>query len=180
MSNNIFLIGPMGAGKSTIGKLLADRTGRTFIDADAVMIEKTGVEIDLIFEIEGEEGFRNREQRLIEELTALDDIVLATGGGAILNAENREFLKTRGTVIYLQATPEQLYKRTDKDRTRPLLNTDNKLGRIREILKAREPLYKEIADKIVSTSGKSVKQIVNKLVKELEEQLKVESGKRKG
>ncbi|MBF8268924.1 MAG: Shikimate kinase I [Gammaproteobacteria bacterium] len=163
MSNNIFLVGPMGAGKSTIGKMLADRTGRKFIDADNVMVEKTGVEIDLIFEIEGESGFRKRECKLIEELTALDDIVLATGGGAVLSSENRNFLKQRGTVVYLQASAEQLFERTVKDKKRPLLQTRDRLGKIKEILTVREPLYKEIADEIIATDGKNVKQIVDAL-----------------
>jgi len=162
-SNNIFLIGPMGAGKSTIGKMLADRTGRRFIDADSVMVDKTGVEIDLIFEIEGESGFRKRECKLIEELTALDDIVLATGGGAVLNSDNRQHLKQRGKVVYLQASAEQLYERTIKDKKRPLLQTEDRLGKIKEILAAREPLYMELADEIVATDGKSVKQIVDSL-----------------
>lgn len=166
MSNNIFLIGPMGAGKSTIGKMLAAKTNREFVDSDSMIIEKTGVEIDLIFEIEGEEGFRKRECRLIEELTALDDIVLATGGGAVLDEDNRSYLKQRGAVVYLQASPEQLYKRTVKDRKRPLLQTDDRLGKIRELLKTREPLYMQLADKTISTEGKTVRQIVSTLCKE--------------
>ena len=153
----------MGAGKSTIGKMLADRTGRKFIDADSVIVEKTGVEIDMIFEIEGETGFRKRESNLIEELTALDDIVLATGGGAVLDSDNRRHLKKRGTVVYLQASAEQLYERTAKDKKRPLLQTEDRLAKIKEILAAREPLYEEIADEIVVTDGKSVKQIVDTL-----------------
>jgi shikimate kinase len=169
MSNNIFLVGPMGAGKSTIGKMLADRTGRRFIDADSVIVEKTGVEIDLIFEIEGEAGFRKRESRLIEELTGQDGVVLATGGGAVLDAGNRKLLKQRGRVVYLQASAEQLYERTAKDRKRPLLQTEDRLGKIREILAAREPLYKEIADEIITTEGKSVKQIVDALCRESHE-----------
>ena len=163
MANNIFLVGPMGAGKSTIGKMLADRTGRKFFDTDSVIVEKTGVEIDLIFEIEGEAGFRKRERKLIEELTALDDIVLATGGGAVLSSANRNHLKQRGTVVYLQASAEQLFERTAKDKKRPLLQTEDRLGKIREILAVREPLYMEIADEIVATDSKSVKQIVDTL-----------------
>lgn len=167
MADNIFLVGPMGAGKSTIGKMLADRTNREFIDTDSVIVEKTGVEIDLIFEIEGEEGFRKRESRLIKELTALDNIVLATGGGAVLDPENRKYLQQRGTVIYLQATAEQLYERTAKDRKRPLLNTNDRLGRIKELLEVREPLYRQIASAEISTDGKSVKQIVDKLYRKI-------------
>lgn len=157
----------MGAGKSTIGKMFAERTQRKFIDSDILIVEKTGVDIDLIFEIEGEQGFRKRESRLIEELTALDDIVLATGGGVILDSENRNYLKQRGTVIYLQASAEQLYKRTEKDKKRPLLQTDDRLGKIKELLDIREPLYKQVADKIVSTDSKNVKQIVEKLCQEI-------------
>jgi shikimate kinase len=157
----------MGAGKSTIGKMLADRTGRKFIDTDSVIVEKTGVDIDLIFEIEGEAGFRKRESRLIEELTALDNIVLATGGGAVISSDNRNHLKQRGTVVYLQASPEQLYERTIKDKKRPLLQTVDRLGKIRELLAVREPLYMEIADEIIATDGKSVKQIVEALSREI-------------
>ena len=169
MSNNIFLVGPMGAGKSTIGRQLADRTSREFIDSDQEIIDRTGVEIDLIFEIEGEDGFRKRESKVIEEMTDRDNIVLATGGGAVLDQTNRDFLKQRGTVIYLQASAEQLLARTSKDRTRPLLQTEDKLGKIREILEMREPYYAEIADITVSTEGKTVKQIVGKLVRQLNE-----------
>lgn len=167
MSNNIFLVGPMGAGKSTIGKMFAEKTQRKFIDSDNIIVEKTGVEIELIFEIEGEQGFRTRESRLIEELTALDDIVLATGGGVILSSENRNYLKQRGTVIYLQASAEQLFKRTEKDKKRPLLQTDDRLEKIKELLDIRDPLYKRVADKIISTDSKNVKQIVEALCHEI-------------
>lgn len=166
-ADNIFLTGPMGVGKTTIGKLLAERTGRKFIDSDTVIVQRTGAAIDLIFEIEGEEGFRRRESRVIEELTRQRGIVLATGGGAILDKTSRKYLTERGCVIYLKANPDQLLHRTAKDNRRPLLQTTDRLGRIREILARREPIYEELADWIINTDKQTAKQIVNKICRKL-------------
>ena len=161
--NNIYLIGPMGAGKSTIGKRLAKKLNYTFYDSDAEIENRTGVQIALIFDIEGEEGFRIREKRMIEELTGLNDIVLATGGGAILDRENRELLTSHGTVVYLSAGLSQLINRTLKDKNRPLLDTDNRESKIKELMALREPLYQETADFVVKTDRKSIKKIVDEI-----------------
>lgn len=157
----------MGAGKSTIGKQLADTTGREFIDSDQEIVERTGAEIDLIFELEGEEGFRKRENRVIGELIARDNIVLATGGGVVLLKDNRQHLKQNGVVIYLTASAEQIFKRTEKDRKRPLLQTEDRIGRIKELLAVREPLYKEVADVTVNTDGQTVKQVVEFITQQI-------------
>ena len=142
----------MGAGKTTVGKLLAKRFQKTFIDSDHELEKRTGVKIPLIFELEGEAGFREREMALIQELTQREDIVLATGGGAILRPENRAALAQRGTVIYLNATVDDLWQRTQHDKNRPLLQTPNPKARLAELFEQRDSLYREIAD-IVITSG---------------------------
>ena len=165
VSENIYLIGPMGAGKSSIGKQLASKTKKEFLDSDSEIEQRTGAKIDLIFEIEGESGFRKREVQIISELTELNNIVLATGGGAVLMEQNRRNLKTRGTVIYLKAAPELLMKRTEKDKSRPLLQTGNRLQKIKELMEVRGPLYEEIADMIIDTEKKSISQIV-KVIRE--------------
>ncbi len=149
----IFLIGPMGAGKTTLGQQLARALGLRFLDSDRALEERTGATIPLIFELEGEEGFRRREARLIDELTRENDIVLATGGGAVLREENRRALRDRGLVIYLHAPLERLLERTRRDRNRPLLQTDDPAARLREILREREPLYRETAHITVETKG---------------------------
>jgi len=166
-SENIFLVGLMGAGKSTIGKRLAELSNKRFLDSDKEIEIRTGVNIDLIFEIEGEEGFRKRECKIIEELSALDNIILATGGGAVLNADNRRHLHQGGTIIYLQASAEQLTQRTAKDKKRPLLKIEDRLGKIEELLKIRAPLYEEAADFIINTDDHTVMQIVNIISKKL-------------
>lgn len=158
----------MGAGKSTIGKQLATRTGKQFLDSDREIEERTGVTIDLIFEIEGEQGFRERESRVIDELTANSGIVLATGGGAVLSPGNRKWLTQRGTVVYLNTAPEVLYKRTANDQNRPLLQTDDKFGRLKELLEERDPLYRDSADLVLDTDGLSTRQIVKKICDSLE------------
>ena len=149
MQDNIILVGLMGAGKSTIGKQLARRLKLEFFDSDRYLEERTGVSIATIFSIEGEDGFRDREQEIIEELTAKRGIVLATGGGSVLREANRISLMNNGTVIYLKASPEQLYERIKHDTTRPLMQTAHPLQTLRNLLKAREPYYCEVADLII-------------------------------
>ncbi|ODU12886.1 MAG: shikimate kinase [Thiobacillus sp. SCN 64-35] len=154
--DNLYLVGLMGAGKTTVGRLLAKHYGCVFHDSDHEIEARTGVKIPVIFEIEGEAGFRKREEAAIAELTALSGIVLATGGGAILSQANREALRRNGVVIYLRGTPEHLYERTRHDRNRPLLQTGNPLERLRELHRQRDPLYREVADIVVDTGRQSV------------------------
>ncbi len=155
-NDNIFLVGLMGAGKTSVGRMLAKRMGKDFLDSDAEIERATGVKIPVIFEIEGEAGFRDREEHMIEKLTALRGIVLATGGGAVQSPANRSRLRAAGRIIYLRATPEDLWQRTRRDRNRPLLQTANPLARLRELHAARDPLYREVADLIVDTGAQSV------------------------
>jgi shikimate kinase len=154
--DNLYLVGLMGAGKTTVGRLLAKHYGCSFFDSDHEIEAHTGVKIPVIFEIEGEAGFRKREEAAIAELTALSGVVLATGGGAVLSPANRDRLRKNGVVIYLRGTPEHLYERTRHDRSRPLLQTDNPLARLRELYTQRDPLYREVADIVVDTGRQSV------------------------
>ena len=159
MQKNIVLIGMMGAGKSTIGRQLARRCKLAFYDSDRVIEERTGVSIATIFEIEGEDGFREREQQTIAELSQMQGIVLATGGGSVLRAENRVCLKM-GVVIYLRASAEQLYGRIRHDKERPLMQTANPLRTLRELLKAREQYYLETADIVLPTGKQRTSAVV--------------------
>lgn len=163
-STNIFLIGPMGAGKTTVGRLLAQKLSLTFIDSDHEIEAHTGVDIPLIFEKEGEEGFRKREVEIIDELTQRKNIVLATGGGAIIKEENRHNLINRGLVIYLRADIKHLIRRTRKDRNRPLLQGPNPEKKLRKIMQDREPLYLQAADHIIDTGKYSVQAIINQIL----------------
>ena len=165
---NIFLVGLMGAGKTTIGKLLAKRLKKTFIDCDHELEHRTGVKIPLIFELEGEAGFREREAALIKELTQRQDLVLATGGGVVLRKDNRDALAQNGTVIYLNAKVEDLWLRTQHDKNRPLLQTVDPQAKLYELFAQRDPLYREIAD-IVITSGQ---QNVQHAAREVERRLR--------
>lgn len=167
ISGNIFLVGPMGAGKSTIGRQLAKALHRKFYDSDKVIEKRTGVSISWIFEMEGEAGFRDRESKIIEELTGLENVVLATGGGVVLSEQNREFLRSRGHVIYLSATAEQLYRRTARDKKRPLLQTGDRRKQIDDLLAKRDPLYRDIADVVIKTSDQSIQHTVNEVIKKL-------------
>ena len=165
---NIFLIGPMGAGKSTVGKHLASTLKMDFIDSDAEIQRRTGVDIPTIFEFEGEEGFRRREQAVIDELTQSQHQVLATGGGVVMSPENRRNLASRGYVIYLECSVDQQFDRTARDRNRRLLDTDEPRAGLEELLELREPLYREAADLVVSTEKRSAASVSREIVEALE------------
>lgn len=169
-SQSVFLIGPVGAGKSTIGRQLASELKLNFYDSDREIESKCGVTIDWIFDIEGEEGFRLREKDAIESLVGEQSIVLATGGGAILLPENRTLLSSRGKVVYLQATVDQQLERTAKDKKRPLLQVDDKRTQLQKLMDEREPLYREIADLTIETSDTTVRNVVQRIVKLLMEE----------
>ena len=171
-SRPLILIGMMGAGKSTVGRRIATRLERPFVDADKVLEERCGVAISTIFELEGEDGFRRREAAILDELSRLPSIVLATGGGAVLAAENRGRLAEHGTVIYLRARPEDLYQRVRHDLNRPLLATRDPLRRLREMHAERDPLYASIADLVVDTGKQTVQALARELVGRLGEQWK--------
>lgn len=166
----LFLIGPMGSGKTAVGRQLARILGLTFYDADVEIEARTGVDIPYIFEREGEAGFRQREREAIEALTRLDDIVLATGGGAILLPENRECLRTRGHVIYLQTSVAQQLERTRHGRHRPLLYTVDPEARLRELLTVRAPLYEETAHLIVVTDGRQVRCVAEDIAQRISQE----------
>ncbi|MDO8437267.1 MAG: shikimate kinase [Nitrosomonadaceae bacterium] len=164
---NIFLVGMMGAGKTTIGKSLASHLDKTFFDSDREIQKRTGVGIPVIFEIEGEAGFRKRETEMLRELVKLKNIVLATGGGAILSTENRELLRRNGTVVYLRATVDDLWRRTRHDRSRPLLQTPNPHAKLAELYAQRDPLYCEIAHIVVESGTQSTRQLTQSLAQQL-------------
>lgn len=166
--DNIFLIGPMGAGKSTIGKQLAHALHRDFADSDREIEKRTGVDIPLIFELEGEAGFRKRETSVIDDLSQKNKLVLATGGGAVLDKKNRSYLSGRGYVIYLYTSIDQQVKRTSRDTKRPLLKTDNPRQKLQELMDERDPLYREIADLVIETDGLSVKTVTQNILKKIE------------
>ena len=159
-----------GAGKTTVGRQLARRMHRSFIDADHEIEARTGVRIPLIFDIEGEQGFRDRESKVIVELAAESNLVVATGGGAVLRPENRAAIKQGGTVIYLHAVPRLLFERTRLDPNRPLLQVADPMGKIEELFAQRDPLYREVADIIVNSVGGSISHLVKQVERELSKQ----------
>jgi len=167
-STSIFIVGPMGAGKTTIGRQLATTRRLEFVDADQEIQRRTGVDIPTIFEFEGEGGFRARERAVIDELSSREGVVLATGGGAVLDPENRRCLGARGVVVYLSCSPEQQHERTIRDRNRPLLQTDDPLKRLHDLMATRDPLYREIADIVVSTEKRAASSVVDEISRKLD------------
>ncbi|UYF99164.1 MULTISPECIES: shikimate kinase AroK [unclassified Halomonas] len=162
---NLFLVGPMGAGKSTIGRLLAAELSRTFFDSDHVIQDRCGADIPWIFDVEGEPGFRLREVQMIDELTRLSGVVLATGGGAVLREENRRALRERGTVVYLLTTVEQQLKRTARDKNRPLLQRVDREQVLKDMFLLRDPLYRATSDITVRTDRRSPRAVVNDILR---------------
>jgi shikimate kinase len=160
---SIFLVGMMGAGKTSVGRVLAKRLDKVFYDSDHVIEQRTGVKIPVIFEIEGEQGFRHRESVVLDELTALENVVVATGGGAVLAEGNREKLRTRGTVVYLRASVKDLLNRTRHDKNRPLLQTADPRARLTELYEIRDPLYREVAHVTIDTGSQSLATLMNRL-----------------
>lgn len=162
-SRNVFLVGMMGAGKTTLGRALSQRLRFDFIDCDKVLVERTGVSVSTIFEFEGEDGFRRREAEVLEELAQLEDHVIATGGGAVLLAQNRALMRAHGTVVYLRARLDSLWERTRHDATRPLLATPDPRATLERLLEAREPLYRECAHIVVETGSQSSAGLVSRV-----------------
>ena len=160
---SVFLVGPMGAGKSTIGRLLSSELKLEFFDSDKVIEERCGANIPWIFDMEGESGFREREEQAIDELTQMGSIVLATGGGVVMREANRRHLSARGTVVYLCTSVEQQLARTAKDKNRPLLQAENPERILRDLFSARDPLYREIADIIIETDQRNPRWVVQEL-----------------
>src|SRR5688572_13448892 len=173
---SIFLVGLMGAGKTSVGKVLARRLGKAFYDCDHEIERATGVKVPVIFDIEGELGFRAREARALAELVGRTDIVLATGGGAVLSAANRKLLAEHGMVVYLHATAADLWQRTRHDRNRPLLQTPDPLTRLKELYEERDPLYRAAADIVIDTGSQSLISLAHKLEDRLLQQRTADDG----
>ena len=172
-AGSLFLVGMMGAGKTTVGRLLARRMKRAFVDSDHEIEQRCGVPVPVIFDIEGEAGFRVREAQMIAELAGREGIVLATGGGAVLNPESRRRLAACGTVVYLHARPADLYERVRHDKNRPLLASADPLGKLESLYAERDPLYREIADVVVDTGMQSAQALARQLLPRLEENWKL-------
>jgi len=163
MPENIFLVGMMGAGKTSVGKMLARDLGKAFFDSDHVIEVRTGVKVAVIFELEGEAGFRARETCVIDELTSMQGVVVATGGGAVLSEANRQMLRSRGVVVYLRAAVTELWHRTRHDRNRPLLQTADPLARLTELHTQRDALYRASAHIVMDTGSQSLRTLVTRL-----------------
>lgn len=164
---NIFLIGPMGAGKSAVGRYLARTLHLSFVDSDDEIESRTGVDIPFIFEKEGESGFRKREAVVIDDLSKMDGVVLATGGGAVIDTQSRSRLGGRGFVVYLFTSVDQQLLRTRKGRERPLLGSDDPRATLQELLDTRDPQYREIADLIVETDGRKVRSVADEIIEQV-------------
>jgi shikimate kinase len=164
---NIFLVGPMGAGKSTIGRHLADQLHLEFYDSDQEIERRTGADIAWVFDIEGEEGFRNREEKVISDLTEKQGIVLATGGGSIISKGVRNRLSARGIVVYLQTTIDKQVARTQRDKKRPLLQKEDPEEVLKNLAESRNPLYEEVADYVVDTDDQSARAVANQIIEKI-------------
>jgi len=168
-SKSIVLVGHMGSGKTTVGRRLARELNQDFFDTDHEIIDRTGVSIDHIFDIEGEEGFRERESKILENLCQMSNIILATGGGIVILPKNRKILKNAGLVVYLYSSVDQLLRRTGKSKTRPLLeNSSNRKKTITELLEARDVYYREVSSFVIDTTGKKLQEIINVIIRESE------------
>ena len=166
--NNIILVGPMGSGKTTIGRRLSESLNLDFFDSDHEIIDITGVSIDHIFDVEGEKGFRTRESDVLKKLCNMPNIVLATGGGAVILEENRELIKKASSVIYLLSSVDQILRRTAQSKTRPILEkSNNRRKTITGILEARDSLYKEVASLIINTNGKKLNEVIDEIIEAL-------------
>ena len=162
---NIFIVGPMGSGKSTVGKIISSELFLNFFDTDEEIENRTGASIDWIFDLEGEEGFRKRESKILEDMAQKNSIVLSTGGGIILSEDNREMLSSRGTVFYLATPIETQLERTSKDKDRPLLKDGDPGEILKNLHLTRENLYEEVSDYIVNTEGKSSQEVSSEIIK---------------
>ena len=162
--HNIVLIGPMGVGKSTVGRLLSSRLGFQFLDTDSLIEERCGANIPWIFDVEGEAGFRQREYQALMELQGRDSTVVATGGGIVVTPDNIPLLKSLGKVFFLTASIDQLVARTSRDKKRPLLQVENPRKRIEELIAARDPLYRQVADHVITTDVKGTKGVVGQIL----------------
>ncbi len=163
MTQNVVLIGPMGAGKSTIGRQLSAKLGFEFLDTDTIIESRSGADIPWIFDVEGEQGFRDRETAVLNDVLNVKNSVVATGGGIVMREENRALLQRIGKVFYLCAGVEQLIKRTQKDKKRPLLQVADPQKKIKELLELRDPIYRQIADAVIVTDGSSAKSVVQEI-----------------
>ena len=165
MQTTIILVGPMGAGKSTIGRLLAGQLHLPFVDTDRVIEERTGADIPWIFDVEGEEGFRQRESAVLQDVLQGQPVVLATGGGIVLKPENRTLINRFGKAFYLMASIDQLLERTAKDKKRPLLQVDDPEAKIRELMELRDPIYREVSDYVVKTDRRSPRAVAQEIAR---------------
>ncbi len=169
ISQNIFLVGPMGVGKTTIGRQLAKELSLEFVDSDHEIEERAGADISWIFDVEGEDGFRDRETHVLDDLTARSNVLISTGGGSVLRDVNREMLSSRGTVVMLDTTVELQLKRTEKDKKRPLLQRGDKEEVLRRLKEERQPLYESVADIVAFVGEGSTRRVVTGILKSLKE-----------